>query len=91
MIIGIEDYRFNDGSAGITPVKYARNDTTKFKKMLREEFQIPEDNITMWLDKDATKSAFENELPYSINQLSKDQKFIFYYAGHGFFFHHRTN
>ncbi|MEA5405579.1 caspase family protein [Arcicella sp. DC2W] len=85
VIIAIEDYRFNDGSIGITPVKYARNDATKFKKMLREEFQIPEDNITMWLDKDTTKSAFENELPYSIRQLSKGQKFIFYYAGHGFF------
>ena len=67
VIIAIEDYRFNDGSTGITPVKYARNDATKFKKMLREEFLIPEDNITMWLDKDATKSAFENgSVPISV-------------------------
>ena len=86
VIIAIEDYRFNDGSTGITPVKYARNDASKFKKMLREEFQIPEENITMWLDKDATKSAFENELRYNIRQLKKGQKFIFYYAGHGFFY-----
>lgn len=85
IIIAIEDYRFNEGSTGIRPVKYARNDATKFKKLLNEDFQIPEENITMWLDKDATKSALENELRYNIQQLSNEQKLIFYYAGHGFY------
>ncbi len=85
IIIAIEDYRFNDSANGIVPVKYARNDAIKFKKLLREEFEVPEENIIMWLDKDAIKSALEDELIYHIRQLTKDQRFIFYYAGHGFY------
>ena len=82
-IIAIEDYRFSH-EQGINPVLYARNDATKFKNLLTDEFNIPEENITLWLDKDALKTAFENELIYHIRQLSKDDRFIFYYAGHGF-------
>ena len=82
IIIAIEDYRFADGATGIVPVKYAKNDATKFKKLLKEEFNIPEENITMWLDKDAIKSALEDELKYHIRQLKKTDRFIFYYAGH---------
>jgi len=85
IIIAIEDYRFADGATGIVPVKYAKNDATRFKKLLKEEFNIPEENITMWLDKDAIKSALEDELKYHIRQLKKIDRFIFYYAGHGFY------
>ncbi len=84
-IIAIEDYRFSDKSIGINPVKFARNDATKFKKLLNEEFNIPDENITIWLDKEATKSALENELKYQVKQLTEDSRFIFYYAGHGFY------
>jgi hypothetical protein len=85
IIIAIEDYRFAEGATGIVPVKYARNDATKFKKLLREEFDIPDENIIMWLDKDAIKAALEDELKYHIRQLKSTDRFIFYYAGHGFY------
>jgi hypothetical protein len=42
-------------------------------------------NITVWLDFEATKSVFENDLPYMIRQLSPGDRFIFFYAGRGFF------
>lgn len=83
-IIAIEDYRFG-GETGINSVTYARADATKFKKLLMEDFNVPEDNITMWLDNNANQSAFENELRYHIGQLTKDDRLIFYYAGHGFY------
>jgi hypothetical protein len=85
IIIAIEDYRFAKGATGIVPVKFARNDATKFKKLLLEEFEIPEDNIIIWLDKDANKSALEDELKYQIRQLKSSDRFIFYYSGHGFY------
>lgn len=85
IIIAIEDYRFSDAKTGISPVKYARNDAAKFKKLLKEDFGLLEDDILMWTDKDATKSALESELKYHIRQLTKEQRFYFYYAGHGFY------
>lgn len=39
----------------------------------------------MWLDKDAIKSALEDELKCHIRQLKNTDRFIFYYAGHGFY------
>lgn len=85
IIIAIEDYRFSDEKTGISYVKYARNDAYKFKKLLKEDFGLLEEDILMWTDKDATKSALEDELKYHIRQLTKDNRFYFYYAGHGFY------
>ncbi|MEL1248580.1 caspase family protein [Flavobacterium helocola] len=85
IIIAIEDYRFSDEKTGINSVKYARNDASKFKKLLKEDFGLLEEDILMWTDKDATKSALEDELKYHIRQLTKENRFYFYYAGHGFY------
>jgi hypothetical protein len=84
VIIAIETYRYTD----ISTVKYAENDAKAFKQLLIDYFGAEEANITIWLNEEATKSALEEELPYYIRQLSPDDKFIFYYAGHGF---HYTN
>ncbi|AFU70525.1 uncharacterized protein containing caspase domain [Psychroflexus torquis ATCC 700755] len=84
IIIAIEDYRFS-GEQGISSVKFARNDASKFKKLLKEDFGLLEEDIIMWIDKDATKSALEDELQYYIRQLTSDTRFYFYYAGHGFY------
>lgn len=85
IIIAIEEYRFNEKGTGIVRVKYAENDARKFKKLLLEEFGVPEDNITTWINPDAIKSAFEEDLPYHIRQLTEKDRLIFYYAGHGFY------
>lgn len=83
IIIAIENYRYKEN--GISQVLYAQNDATKFKKLLKDDFGVAEENITMWLDNDAVKSALENDLRYQISQLTKDDRLIFYYAGHGFY------
>ncbi|MES2728288.1 MAG: caspase family protein [Bacteroidota bacterium] len=83
VIIAIENYRFSE-NGGISNVEFAKNDATKFKELLINNFGAKEENITLWINEQATKTALENELLYNINQLSPNDKFIFYYAGHGF-------
>ena len=85
VIVAIEDYQFSTGRNKLNNVDYARNDALAFKDLLVEAFDVDEENIITRLDGDATKSWLENELPYEIRNLENDEKFIFYYAGHGFF------
>ena len=55
------------------------------REVLIQDLGVPAENITVWLDSEATKSVFEHELPYVIRQLCPGDRFIFFYAGHGFF------
>ncbi|MEL7567065.1 MAG: caspase family protein [Dehalobacterium sp.] len=80
VIIAVENYQF-----GIKMVDYARNDAQAFQEWLINNLQIPHENIKLWLDVDATKSALTEELRYEISRLNKSDRFIFYYAGHGFY------
>jgi hypothetical protein len=81
VLIGIEIYQKQD----ISPVQYALADAAAMKEVLVQHFGVPPENISLWLDSDATRSAFENDLPYVIRGLSPGDRFIFFYAGHGFF------
>src|SRR6056297_269707 len=85
IIVAIEEYRFSNDRNQINNVDYARNDALAFKKLLMEEFEVPEKDITILLDGEATQTWFENELPYEIRKMEEDEKFVFYYAGHGFY------
>lgn len=80
VIIAIENYRYSD----IAAVTYAKRDADAFRKLLIDDFGAEESQVIIWKDEHATKSALEEELPYHIRQLSEDDQFIFYYAGHGF-------
>lgn len=80
VIIAIESYRYPD----ISRVIYAENDANAFQNLLITEFGAKEENIVIWLNEKATKTALEEELPYLIRQLNSENQFIFYYAGHGF-------
>jgi hypothetical protein len=81
VLIGIETYQ----KQGIGSVQFAQADAAAMKDVLVQYFGVPVENITFWLDSDATRSAFENDLPYTIRQLSPGDRFIFFYAGHGFY------
>jgi len=83
VLIGIETYQ----KQGISSVQFAQADAAAMKNVLVQRFGVPVENITLWLDSDATRSAFENDLPYTIRQLSSGDRFIFFYAGHGFYVH----
>ena len=81
VLIGIETYQ----QRGINSVQFAQADAAAMKDLLVQDLGVPAENITVWLDFEATKSVFENELPYLIRGLSPRDRFIFFYAGHGFF------
>jgi hypothetical protein len=81
VLIGIETYQ----QRGINSVQFAQADAAAMKDLLVQDLGVPAENITVWLDFEATKSVFENELPYLIRGLSPGDRFIFFYAGHGFF------
>lgn len=80
VIIAVENYQFR-----IKTVDYARNDAEAFQQWLINNLQVPQENIKLWLDVDATKSALKEELQYEISKLTESDRFIFYYAGHGFY------
>jgi uncharacterized caspase-like protein len=80
-LIGIETYQ----KQGISSVQFAQADAAAMKDVLLQDLGVPAENITVWLDSEATKSVFENDLPYLIRQLSPGDRFIFFYAGHGFY------
>ncbi len=81
VLIGIETYQ----KQGISSVQFAQADAAAMKDVLVQHFGVHAENITLWLDSDATRSQFENDLPYTIRQLSPGDRFIFFYAGHGFY------
>ena len=82
VLIGIETYQ----KQGISSVQFAQADAAAMKDVLVQHFGVPAENISLWLDSDATRSSFENDLTYTIrHQLSPGDRFIFFYAGHGFY------
>jgi hypothetical protein len=81
IIIAIENYRYEK----ISKVKYALNDANAFRELLISEFCINPTNIKTYFDKYASKTGLEDELKYEIRNLQEDEKFIFYYVGHGFY------
>lgn len=83
LIIGIEDYAPKEENR-ISSVKYAKADVLKFKDMLINHMHIKEDNIYMYLNEKALGSTLKYDLYGFFNSLTKEDRLIFYYVGHGF-------
>jgi Caspase domain len=79
VIIAVETYQ----QRTIKPVKHAVADAHGFRDVLLKRFSVPEAHIKLWVDSDATQNRLINELPYEVKQLAADDRFFFYYAGHG--------
>ncbi len=80
VLIGIEQYQ----QPGIDPVQFAEADVAAMKEVLIQNLAVPAENITVWLNSAATQAVFKNDLPYQVRQLSPGDRFILFYAGHGF-------
>lgn len=80
VVVGIQDYQQRD----IKGVKYSHNDARGFAAVLSDHLSIPDQNIKVWLDQEATFARFHSELKSDILNLSHDDRFFFFYAGHGF-------
>lgn len=81
VLIGIETYQ----KQGVSWVQFAQADAAAMKYPIVQELGVPAENITVWLDFKATRPVFENDLPHLIRQLVPGDRFILFYAGHGFF------
>jgi hypothetical protein len=75
-IIGIEHYIAD----GLPPVQYAENDAKAIAEALKDLGFIID---TVLLSKDATKTTIEHKLRELLNSLSGKDRFLLYYAGHG--------
>jgi Caspase domain len=75
-IIGLEHYIAD----GLPTVQYAENDANAMAEALKELGFIVD---TVLLSKDATKTAIEHKLRELFDILSDKDRFLLYYAGHG--------
>lgn len=80
IIIGIENYRNS-----LTSVRYALNDVKKIRHLLTDSFKVEESDILLLRNEFASRTAILDEVRYHILQLKPDDRFIFYYVGHGFY------
>jgi caspase domain-containing protein len=79
VVIAIEKYHNPD----ITDVKHARADAEEMRDVLTGQLGVPAGNLTLLLDQDAHKANVEEQLKYCIKGLDADDRFYFFYAGHG--------
>jgi hypothetical protein len=78
VVIGIDAYR------NIPSLKYAVNDAKAFYEYLVKRSQIPAENVTLLLDREASLNRLRSALGTHLkNKASKDDMVIIYFAGHG--------
>lgn len=78
LIIGIEDY------ARLPDAEYARKDALVVKEYFTRIFGVPEKNIILLMDNEATKARIESYIhKYLPANLDKDNQLYVYFAGHG--------
>ena len=80
VVIGIESYQ----QSAIPGINYAHADAKAMASVFEECFEVPAENIQVWLDSEATYVRLQNDLKYAASQLNPDDRFYFFYAGHGF-------
>jgi hypothetical protein len=87
VIVGLENYRKPTSGDSLPSVAYAHADAEAVCHAIQEIFKdMPEGdvNIEVMTDADASLTAVEDHLGWTIRSLSARDLFIFYYAGHGF-------
>jgi uncharacterized caspase-like protein len=79
VVIGIEEYHSPD----IKNVHHARADAEAIRDLLTQRLAVPSADVTLLLDEDAHKLEIEDQLKDRISALGADDRFYFFYAGHG--------
>ena len=78
VVIGIDSYPH------VPPLKYAINDAKAFYQHLVTRSQIPSENVTLLLDREASLSRLRSTLGTHLkNTAGKEDMVIVYFAGHG--------
>jgi tetratricopeptide (TPR) repeat protein len=76
VIIGISQYQHLDS------LQYADRDAAAFAEFLKTQ-NVPDDNIKLFLNQDATRFNIVDELYNLSLKLKKGDTFYFYFTGHG--------
>lgn len=87
VIVALEHYRKPSSGDALPTVDYAHADADAFADLLREAYaDLAAEGLFIEVIKDdnASLTALRDHLGYTIQGLSDDDLFIFYYAGHGF-------
>jgi mannose-6-phosphate isomerase-like protein (cupin superfamily) len=78
LVVGINKYEH------ASPLGYACNDAVAISKLLIEQFEFPEENVTLLLDEEATQSnIMRNFLKFANGNTLPNDRLIVFYAGHG--------
>lgn len=78
IIIGINKYKY------CNPLLDASNDAKAISDILIEKFNFKKENVVLLLDEEATKDNIMNRYYELIKKTKKDDRVIFFYAGHGY-------
>lgn len=87
IVVGLENYRKPAGGDALPQVDFAHADAEAFAAMIGTSFSslLPEDvSLELIKDGDASLTALRDLVGYTTRNLSSDDLFVFYYAGHGF-------
>ncbi|WP_438382322.1 caspase family protein [Asaia sp. BMEF1] len=87
VIVGLENYRKPKSGDALPTVAYAHADAQAVSDALHEIFKdMPEGSvdIEVMTDSNASLAAIKDHMAWTIRNLSAEDLFIFYYAGHGF-------
>lgn len=87
IIVALENYRKPAGSDALPEVDFAHADADAFAAVISAAFSnLPPEDVSIELikDVDASLTALRDVIGYTTRNLSSDDLFVFYYAGHGF-------
>ena len=77
LLIGINEYQFEK------PLHYAVADAKEMQRLLVEKLGIPEQNIEILLDDNATLSGIKKSMQKLAEKTSENDRVLIYFAGHG--------
>lgn len=78
LIIGINQY------SNATPLDYACNDAKAVAAVLRDQFEFLESNVSILLNKDATKeNVLSQFVRFTKNDVGQNERIFVFFAGHG--------
>jgi uncharacterized caspase-like protein len=84
VVVGIEDYQNTGNAPALPKVDFARNDAEGFAKALQSIYPADQLDLQLLIDSLATNSTLDYTLKQTIESLTPNDLFVFYYAGHGF-------
>ncbi len=79
LLLGVEHYQQD----GLSTAPFAVADARSMREILIQQMNVPPENIRLWIDQEVTQNRLKQEIPYEIRGLSAEDRYIFFYAGHG--------